>query len=214
MVRCVFTNCTAGSNAGGVQMSSGKLSGCVIANCKGRGRALYMTGGTAENCQVLNNTDNGNGGECIGIYATAGTVRNCLVAGNTSTKVAAGIRVNGAATVENCTISGNGGTKGGVVSSASATWRNVLSWGNAGGCTLGDATFVTCHLDTDTDPLFRHPEKGDYRIKSGSPAQNKGTNQTWMEGATDLQGNPRILNKTVDIGCYEVPQTGLMLIVR
>ena len=31
---------------------------------------------------------------------------------------------------------------------------------------------------------------------------------------TDLQGNLRILNKTVDIGCYGVPQTGLSLIVR
>ena len=35
-----------------------------------------------------------------------------------------------------------------------------------------------------------------------------------MNGATDLNGNPRILNKVVDIGCCEVPVTGLMLIVR
>ena len=35
-----------------------------------------------------------------------------------------------------------------------------------------------------------------------------------MEGVTDLQGNPRILNKVVDIGCYEVLVTGLMMIVR
>ena len=41
-----------------------------------------------------------------------------------------------------------------------------------------------------------------------------GTCREWMNGATDLNGNPRILNKVVDIGCYEVPVTGLMLIVR
>ena len=212
MVRCVFTNCTAGSNAGGVQMSSGKLSGCVIANCTGRGRALYMTGGTAENCQVLNNTDNGNGGECIGIYATAGTVRNCLVAGNTSTKVAAGIRATGTATVESCTIAGNSGTTAGIISGNDAKWYNVLSWGNVGVDSYGAATLDHCLVGVD--PNFRNPARGNYRIKSGSPAQNAGTNQSWMDGATDLQGNPRILNKTVDIGCYEVPVTGLTLIVR
>ena len=64
------------------------------------------------------------------------------------------------------------------------------------------------------DPKFRNPTRGNYRIRSGSPAQNKGTNQTWMDGATDLQGDLRIMNKAVDIGCYEVPVTGMTLLIR
>ena len=97
-----------------------------------------------------------------------------------------------------------------------ATIRNVLVAGNSGSTNefrLGETATVTTGL-FGVDPKFRNPARGDYRFRGGSPAQNAGTNQTWMDGATDLQGNPRILNKVVDIGCYEVPQTGLTLIVR
>ena len=41
-----------------------------------------------------------------------------------------------------------------------------------------------------------------------------GADQPWMAGATDLRGNPRICDDRVDIGCYEVRLSGLMLIVR
>ena len=209
--RCVVTNCS-GANNGAVQVNGGTLSGCVIASCTGRGRALYLTGGTAENCQVLNNKDNGNGGEGIGIYATAGTIRNCLVAGNTSTKVAAGIRATGTATVESCTISGNSGTTAGIISDNDAKWYNVLSWGNVGADSYGTATLDHCLVGVD--PLFRNPARGDYRIGSGSPAKDAGTNRDWMVGAVDLGGKPRIFHVDVDIGCFEHQGSGFVFSLR
>ena len=48
------------------------------------------------------------------------------------------------------------------------------------------------------DPLFEDPYAFDYRLKSGSPLINAGTNNGVM---IDLLGNPR--TPPIDIGCYE-----------
>ena len=65
-----------------------------------------------------------------------------------------------------------------------------------------------------TDPQFRKPAKGDWRLKATSPAVNAGVWCDWMDGATDLLGNPRKVLDNPDIGCYECPCSGLMLLVR
>jgi predicted outer membrane repeat protein len=47
-------------------------------------------------------------------------------------------------------------------------------------------------------------EDDDFRLAPGSPAIDSGTNVTWPPlPATDLDGNPRILNDIVDLGAYE-----------
>lgn len=51
------------------------------------------------------------------------------------------------------------------------------------------------------NPLF--VAEGDYHFLAGSPCIDAGTNQPWMTSATDLDGNPRIVNSIVDIGAYE-----------
>jgi len=42
-------------------------------------------------------------------------------------------------------------------------------------------------------------------LQKGSICIDHGTNEAWslLTGATDLGGNPRILQNIVDIGCYE-----------
>ena len=221
----VVSNNYAGPVSGG-QILSGLISNCTFVanrctsadngNCHG---ILHVSGGTVANTRIIGNT-----------YATSssgvielggGTMRNCLVADNVADRSIGGVYVNGAATLENCTIAGNevkteGKRSGLYVGDVKATIRNVLVAGNTGSTNefrLGETATVTTGL-FGVDPKFRNPARGDYRFRGGSPAQNAGTNQAWMEGATDLLGNPRILNGTVDIGCYEVPQTGLVLIVK
>ena len=152
------------------------------------------------------------------VYASAGTVRNCLVADNRGVG-AVGLWASGSATIENVTVAGNvttgEGVTTGVKAASSANLANVLAWGvGAAAVNAIDAgaTCTTCLFDKD--PIFRNAVRGDYRIKNGSPAQNAGTNLGWMQGAVDLFGNPRILDKIVDIGCYEKGLTGLAIIVR
>jgi len=61
----------------------------------------------------------------------------------------------------------------------------------------------------DADPEFVDYEGGDFRLASNSPCINRGTNLPWMAGATDMEGNPRILCGCVDMGAYESPYWGM-----
>ena len=224
LIDTVVSNNAAWAVAGG-QLAQGVVSNCtIVANVAGssNGNAhgiLQVGGGTAVNTKIVGNSYTPDPGGIVGLEG--GTMRNCLVADNVASKATGGVNVSGAATLENCTIAGNevkteGQWSGLYVGDVKATIRNVLVAGNTGSANefrLGETATVTTGL-FGIDPKFRNPARGDYRFRGGSPAQNAGTNQSWMDGATDLQGNPRILNKAVDIGCYEVPQTGLTLIVR
>ena len=55
-----------------------------------------------------------------------------------------------------------------------------------------------------------------YAIRYASAARNAGVNAAWMASATDMAGNARINDGTVDIGCYEcyLPCEGTMVIFR
>jgi hypothetical protein len=57
------------------------------------------------------------------------------------------------------------------------------------------------------DPVFDSVNASDYRLLEGSPCIDASTNMPWMTGAMDLDGDPRIHDGTVDMGCYEwVPE--------
>ena len=57
---------------------------------------------------------------------------------------------------------------------------------------------------TTGDPLFNNSLNNDYTLTSGSPAIDTGVNSEIPAGVTtDLDGNQRIQNTTVDMGAYE-----------
>ena len=55
-----------------------------------------------------------------------------------------------------------------------------------------------------------------YTLQHASKARNAGLAMPWMDAATDLAGNPRLLEAKPDIGCYEsvLPGFGLLLMLR
>jgi uncharacterized repeat protein (TIGR02543 family) len=55
------------------------------------------------------------------------------------------------------------------------------------------------------DPLFADAASSNFILRLGSPCINTGTN-AFVVGTTDLAGNSRIQNNTVDMGAYEVQQ--------
>ena len=52
------------------------------------------------------------------------------------------------------------------------------------------------------EPLFVNLPGGDPRLQMGSPCINAGNN-AYAVGTTDLDGDPRIVGGTVDVGAYE-----------
>ncbi len=59
------------------------------------------------------------------------------------------------------------------------------------------------------DPLFRDTANGDFSLLPCSPLINAGSNLAAAGMLTDIAGNPRIQDGTVDIGAYESPAFSL-----
>jgi hypothetical protein len=59
------------------------------------------------------------------------------------------------------------------------------------------------------EPMFVDTNTANYRLQLDSPCINTGTNQDWMIGATDMDGNPRIRRGRVDMGAYESDYWGM-----
>ena len=58
------------------------------------------------------------------------------------------------------------------------------------------------------NPLFTNASSNDFTLQSGSPAVDSGNNSSLPAGiTTDLSGNIRIFNTTVDMGAYEYNST-------
>ena len=225
----------------GLYLAGGTALRCTIDGNSwgfGYGAGLAMTGGLADRCAITNNVTrfNSSGGIGGGAFVEGGVLRNSLVAGNSANGagdgVGAGICVDGGA-VENCTVVGNSSTAGQVggiyVKSGAAT--NCVASGNfsvdgaaavdAGSAVPGAIAFSCAPELADDgngnigeDPAFADAANGDYRLSRGSPCIGAGAYADWMQGAVDLDGNPRRIGRKPDMGCYEcqsIPGTILLL---
>ena len=173
-----------------------------------------------------------------GVFMTYGSVlSNCLIANNYSFHFGGG--VNGAGTIYNSTIVrnsagvGGSGVWGGLDSNL--VLLNCIVWGNKGSVNaernvIGSYSAVEGGCDGDNiillsenglyQPLFANPSRKtgtsdttsntDWHLLNGSICINRGSNDAVLD-STDIQGNPRIMQDTVDIGCYESPYLGSAL---
>jgi predicted outer membrane repeat protein len=208
---CTFTGNMAlgtatNSGGGGMFSSSGSptLTGCIFSGnsavANGGGLQNYVVVGSTSpsltNCLFLGNSA-ANGGGCnftVGSSGTA-TVVNCSFSGNTASTAGGAVRrTSGTVTLANCILWGNSTEINGTVT---ATY-SIVQGGYSG----------TGNLDADPEFVDQPPiglgTAGDLHLSTGSAAYNTGNNASVPGGVTtDLDGNPRIVFTTVDMGAYE-----------
>jgi hypothetical protein len=163
-------------------------------------------GGTLYDCTLSGNSAWSGGG------AAGCTLFNCTLTGNSG----AGARN---CTLYNCTLSGNSAVYGGGASGC--TLFNCIVYFNtdSGGanCDISSILNYCCTTPLPTygigniavDPLFVDYTGGNLRLQANSPCINAG-NRAYGTTTTDLDGNPRIIGGTVDMGAYECQSPALL----
>ncbi|MFZ0827150.1 MAG: thrombospondin type 3 repeat-containing protein [Verrucomicrobiia bacterium] len=206
---CTLTACVISNNA--ATSGGGVCLGVVNNSIVCSNFALLSGGGAISN--ILNHCIlSANNGGKQGGGACQSTLNNCTVANNTASDFGGGAY---GGILNNCTVVSNSvdGPGGGV---AAATLNNCISYYNAnkfnaldpnvtGGilnycCTTPPPTNGVGNITNE--PVLVSLATGDLHLQSNSPCINSGHN-TYAAGATDLDGNPRIVGGTVDMGAYE-----------
>jgi len=229
----IASNCVISGNDGGISGAgqgalalgdtSGRCTGinCTVSYNKGLGVSI-SPGGYLYSSTVNNNTNNG-----VGINGQ-GTVRNCLITRNGGYGILIGspFYYSGNDRIENCTIAHNVST--GVYFIYDPHYTNYVdnsiiyyngpggtnNWGFVG----TNITYTNCCIypiptnvpgqpegtgNITNEPLFQDTNSGNYHLSQSSPCINRGTNQSWMTNAVDLDGRMRIRYGRVDMGAYE-----------
>ena len=209
---CLVTKNKAGYYSGGVHF--GTINNCTINGNTAKegddGDGAGTTYGIVNNCTISENSCPGYGGGCKG-----GTVNNSLIINNTA-NVGGGTSEN---TVNNCTIGNNhavvfaGGTyrseiRNSIVyyNTAEDTDPNTYEGSIVYSCTTPAQAGAG---NKSSLPQFSNHSGGDFHLLFSSPCADSGHND-YIQGTTDLDGMPRILNGTVNMGCYELLRNYLL----
>ncbi len=209
-------------NVSPLSFSGSESAACVVKGftiCNSLTYGIYCSGdSTIENCIIENNNDDG-----IYCFGADPILHNLIIQGNQDWGVYSHDSA-GDPLIDCCTIVGNNG--GGVYTRyAYYAIQNTIIWGNAmpqiyiystpypNYCCIQDVSYT----NKGTGNIYANPEfvsQQDLHLTEMSPCIDAGTNMSWMTGATDIDGNPRIRGGRVDMGAYEfVPEPTMIMLI-
>ena len=240
---CVFRNNTSAGRGGAYNSGWGKLTraelvGCIITNnsCSRQGGGVCIRDNSQDsldtrflmrNCLVAQNrttittSDASGGGVYLVAYANpvidSCTIVSNSVPSNSQTYGGGGLYHRWGGTVTNtiiaCNLRGDSMETGKTwclnVGTPSDAYRNCCVWP-----AVADV-FLAENGCKNEDPKFKDAANGDFTLALNSHCKNAGILEGWMDGASDLAGNPRVYKDVPDIGCYELLYPlGLVITIR
>ena len=222
----------AQANGGGVMLMPGVVSNCIFygnvaqdkpAGGSGFGGAIRMSDGSrVVNSLIYDNLASGG----AGVWArTSASMLNCTVVSNRLSSGSGGAGVYLSAGVAGMTgaqtqhlenvicyfnVSATGAAANYTFVAPSAGYTGIYHIVNS--ClypTNFSQTYSALNVisagNTEADPKFADLAGKNYRLSSGSPSINTGTNAGWGVRDLDLAGNRRIdpWSGIIDMGCFE-----------
>jgi hypothetical protein len=202
MTNCVITHNYSAIEGGGVDADSQCID-CLLTHNAAQNWGGASCLSSLYRCHVASNAAAYGGGILQGAAYTS------LIHHNYATTRAGGAEN---AALYSCTIVRNEGPAGGVFGGTALNCVIYDNLGMAGPNVTNVTCTYTCTMpwqpgagNLTNDPLFANPYVGDYTLLPLSLCHDAGQLESWMTGATDLAGNPRVVNGMVDLGCYENP---------
>ncbi|MFZ4545990.1 MAG: choice-of-anchor Q domain-containing protein [Bacteroidales bacterium] len=186
----------------------------VVNNIASTAGGFYIHNNTEQliitNTLISNNrstTFNGNGG---GLFCNVSNVslKNVTISNNISSNNGGGVGIfNSVTNFNNCIIQGNTATTNGnefYIFDYVTTTLNYSCYGDETGDIFlrTGAVLTATNNNITTDPKFVDAANGDFRICGNSPCMNTGYN-SYNTQSTDIRGQARIQNTTIDMGAYE-----------
>ncbi len=208
---CTISGNSAAIRTGGVSVGSNNstIRYCTISeNVASNNAGLSSTDGNIENCIIVSNRAIDQAG---GFSFNSATIANSLIAYNSAKKYAGGFAIFNSK-IKNCTIAFNSSEN--YPATYHGQYYNSIVYFNSSSTGISNYSEYASFFNSCTYPLhagsgnisnfpgFLDSENGDFRLADGSPCIDSGSN-FFVASSWDLDGNPRIIDGIVDIGCYE-----------